>query len=263
MLKPLISIVTVCYNVEDSIIRTLKSVANQTYKNIQFVIVDGLSTDKTINRVKDFFENNDELTYKILSEKDDGIYDAMNKGIFLSKGEWTIFLNSGDEFDDNFVLSSLFDKDDYSSVTGIFGNTRIINNDQTFISIAKNFSAIRIDYRLPFVHQSVLVRTSVLQVNTFDLKFRYAADYNQFLRLYLLNHTFEQSNIVISKYELGGFSDKNIVKYSHDICDSRYLAGVDKKFNTKRMLVVKIKIFLRSITPLKIIEIYRKRKYGS
>jgi glycosyltransferase involved in cell wall biosynthesis len=103
---PLFSIIIVSYNSESLITNTLKSLLNQSYKNYEIIIIDGNSKDKTIKKATNLF-NKDENSYLILKEKDNGIYDAMNKGINLSIGSFIFFLNCGDEFANKFVLENI------------------------------------------------------------------------------------------------------------------------------------------------------------
>ena len=90
--KPLVSIITVCYNSEKTISKTIESIINQTYKNIEFIIIDGKSDDKTLEII-DNYKNN---ISKIISEKDNGIYDAFNKGLNICNGDLIGFVNSDD-----------------------------------------------------------------------------------------------------------------------------------------------------------------------
>ena len=98
---PIISVITVCYNVASTIEKTMLSVLNQTYKNLEYIIIDGNSTDGTVDIIKKYAER---LTFWI-SEPDKGIYDAMNKGIVKATGKFLIFMNAGDQFLNEKVLS--------------------------------------------------------------------------------------------------------------------------------------------------------------
>lgn len=104
MHQPLVSIVTVCYNAADMLSKTIESVSAQSYENIEYIIIDGASTDGT----KQIIQNNIEHIDKFISEKDNGIYDAMNKGTANSSGEWIIFMNAGDTFYDRDTIKDLF-----------------------------------------------------------------------------------------------------------------------------------------------------------
>ncbi|ADE35629.1 glycosyltransferase family 2 protein [Methanohalophilus mahii] len=118
---PLISIVTVCLNSETYLKRTIESILNQSYTNIEYIIIDGGSTDGTIATIKKY---EDSIT-KWVSEPDDGIYDAMNKGIAMSKGEIIYFLNSGDYLYDKSVLYRVATHFLNPRVMGVYGNVEI------------------------------------------------------------------------------------------------------------------------------------------
>lgn len=104
MFSPRLSVVTIVYNNVRDIERTIQSVINQTYSNIEYVIVDGLSNDGTLQVIDQY---KSQIT-KFISEKDEGIYDAMNKGLALATGDYVIFMNSGDEFYDNETVAAVF-----------------------------------------------------------------------------------------------------------------------------------------------------------
>ena len=105
MLKniPLISIITITYNEEKYLEKTIQSVINQNYKNFEYIVIDGNSTDNTVNIIKKYKNNID----CYINEKDSGIYDAMNKGINKANGRWINFMNGGDTFANNSVLKNL------------------------------------------------------------------------------------------------------------------------------------------------------------
>lgn len=99
-----ISVITVCYNCKNEIERTLKSVISQNFQGMEYIIIDGGSTDGTLDLIKKYEKNID----IIISEKDSGIYDAMNKGIQRSNGEWIVCMNAGDEFAAPDILRKVF-----------------------------------------------------------------------------------------------------------------------------------------------------------
>ena len=115
--KNIISIVTVTYNSVHNIEETILSVINQTYQNIEYIIIDGGSVDGTMNIVKKYKNSID----YIVSEKDNGIYDAMNKGIQIASGKWINFLNSGDTFYNKKVIENISFKN-YENHVIIYGN---------------------------------------------------------------------------------------------------------------------------------------------
>ena len=103
MNNPKISVVTVCYNAVDLIEETILSVINQTYRNVEYIIIDGASTDGTVDIINKY---RDKIAY-FVSEPDKGIYDAMNKGIKVATGEWLNFMNAGDVFSSNTIVSEV------------------------------------------------------------------------------------------------------------------------------------------------------------
>ena len=115
-----ISVVTITYNAADVLKRTLDSVLNQTYQHIEHLIVDGASLDDTLEIANDYKDENDEVAAShdviITSAKDKGLYDAMNKAIRLSTGEWINFMNSGDTFYDREVISKVFSNKVYKEI---------------------------------------------------------------------------------------------------------------------------------------------------
>lgn len=110
--KPLISIITVCFNSEKTIRRTIKSVLSQTYTNLEYILVDGDSGDDTVKIIKEYEPQfcAKGITYRLLSEPDKGIYDAMNKGVKLASGDWIAIVNSDDYLVDANVYSEVHSK---------------------------------------------------------------------------------------------------------------------------------------------------------
>lgn len=130
------SIITVCYNNKNGLIRTINSVKTQSYKNFEFIIIDGGSKDGS----KDIIVENQELLSYWCSEYDGGIYQGMNKGIDKAKGEYCLFLNSGDCFAHQDVLKNIFDENDYNESI-LYGNiVRIRNNNKILLTYSSKLT---------------------------------------------------------------------------------------------------------------------------
>ena len=216
-----ISIIIVSLNTKVDFLKTLKSIKKQTYKNYEIVIVDGVSNDGTIKEIKKLKKKN----IKYIIEKDKGIYDAMNKGIKISKGKWLIFMNSGDNFINKNILKKISKKKIGKSDI-LFGDTIIQNNFFNYNSEAKNFTKGTL--LMPFCHQSTLVKRNLLTKFPFDLNYKFSSDFNFFINCYYKNYSFLNLNLKISKVTSGGFSDLNrkkvfkeniniIKKYNHNV----------------------------------------------
>lgn len=172
MSNPKVSVVTVVYNSEQYIERTIKSVVSQTYSNIEYIVIDGGSSDSTIDIVNKYI---DRIQF-FISEKDNGIYDAMNKGIKLSNGEWLIFMNSGDVFFDSNVIKNIFEGKEFpEKIKAIFGDK--IDVKRNYEKYVKSFPIWYIKRNMPCSHQSIFVRTSKKSDILFDLQYKYCADY--------------------------------------------------------------------------------------
>lgn len=198
---PIISIVTIVFNGEKYLEETIQSVINQTYNDIEYIIIDGSSTDGTLEIIKKY-EN--KLDYWI-SEKDNGIYDAMNKGISAATGDWINFMNAGDSFYDNSVLEKVFTQNDLKNIGILYGNHAVKNENKSEI-IHVDVKDYNWKRNIPFCHQSLFVRARLLKSYLFDLQFKIASDYDQFLRLKSKNIQTLYVPVTISCYLDGGIS---------------------------------------------------------
>lgn len=203
---PTISIITVAYNASNTIETTILSVVNQTYPNIEYIIIDGGSTDGTIDIIKKY-EN--KIT-KWISEPDKGIYDAMNKGINLARGEWINFMNCGDSFYENNTLQVISDTIINSKdINVIYGNSIISLDRFKYIVLPKELE--NLSSHLPFCHQCSFVQTSLAKKYPFELKYKFVADYNFFYQLFLKKHIFLYINKPIAYYRIeDGFTASNM-----------------------------------------------------
>jgi glycosyltransferase len=205
--KPLVSIIIATFNAESTLDDAINSVLKQTYSSIELIIVDGLSTDNTINIIKKY--KSDSLHY--VSEKDEGIYDALNKGVKLSNGEWLLFLGADDLIEPNGIsdlmeISCGFDVV-YGNVTDLYPDGKKIKTK------AKDFKIVTFS---PFgCHQSVLMRKDVIEkLNGFNVKYKIVADFDLIQRAYLAKYKFKKSDNFISLFSLSGISSLN---YKTDI----------------------------------------------
>ncbi|MEO6948418.1 MAG: glycosyltransferase family 2 protein [Ginsengibacter sp.] len=177
MVPPKISIITVVYNGANSIGKTIQSVLDQTYQNVELIIIDGGSTDGTIDILTKF--NSDKIIWT--SEPDQGIYDAMNKGIQKSSGDWIYFLGGDDQFYSDQVLESIFLKPFFEDVDFIYGNVKsdafkgLYNGEFDYEKLLqKNIS-----------HQSIFYHRSIfITIGLYNLKYKTHADWDFNLRCY-------------------------------------------------------------------------------
>ena len=200
-----ISVVTVCFNSVDTIEETMLSVLNQTYPDVEYIIIDGGSTDGTVDIIKKYA---DRLAYWI-SEPDKGIYDAMNKGIAVASGDYINFMNTGDSFADKKILEKIFSNYNKNSDI-LYGNV----NYTRFGTIQRVVHPRHLETmkeKMPFNHQASFTKLSYMKKHMFDTKFKIYADYNLFYNgLYHDAINFEYLNLVVANYDLGGLSSGNI-----------------------------------------------------
>lgn len=214
--KPLITIITVCYNSENFIRETIESVLNQTYDNIEYIVVDGNSTDNTLNIIKEY-ETKFNGRMKWISEPDDGIYDAMNKGIELMKGEWINFMNSGDLLINNKIIDRIFvfDNLDLNNIEVIYGDVLVnYNNEFKIKRKAKNIN--KIWKGMICSHQSMFIKNNLIKKLKFNKNNLIVADYEFMLKALKNQANFQYINKVVSEVISGGMSDKKRLKVIKD-----------------------------------------------
>lgn len=202
-----ISVVTICFNESRNIIQTMLSVVNQTYKNIEYIIKDGMSTDNTNEIISNFILYRTDTCIKHLIKKDTGIYDAMNQAIDICTGDWIIFINAGDQFISANVLENIFDKKIYESDI-LYGD--VMTQDISGKSIWKA-NITKMPYKMPFSHQACFIKTELLQKMYFNLNYKIAADYELLLRCYEQQYQFENINCLVALFSLDGVSSTNYV----------------------------------------------------
>lgn len=201
-----ISIITVCYNAVESIQATMLSVLNQTYPNIEYIVIDGGSTDGTVDIIKKY---SDRLDYWI-SEPDKGIYDAMNKGIAAATGDYINFMNAGDTFVSSDTVNkavSLFPE----NVDVVFGDSWSKDRDGTINYVKCNAHPHCLAKGPTYRHGSSFTKTAVHKKIPFDLskieEFKYGLDFNNIFNLFHSGYQFKKIEMPIMVYEIDGTSN--------------------------------------------------------
>lgn len=193
--QPLITVITVVFNDVNNLEATILSVINQTYPNLEYIIIDGNSTDGTVDIIKKY---SNKISYWI-SEPDKGIYDAMNKGIKKATGEWVNFMNSGDTFASNNVIQEIFNNSISEEKKVIYGSVMLIENGTK--RLRKPDPINYMSRHIPFCHQASFTKLDKLY---FDITYRIAADFKMFYDIYKTygkNAFLSKSNIIFAIYE--------------------------------------------------------------
>ena len=196
MEQPLVTVITVCYNAREMLLRTMNSVWAQTYKHVEYVIVDGASTDGALELLEEYGGRIDHW----VSESDKGIYDAMNKGVSMAKGKWVIFMNAGDCFADNHVLENVF---------SVPRQADVIYGDVVKGGVVKKASSPRYAHRMFFSHQCVFVKIESLKALPYDISHKMSADFKQMKQLWVAGKQFLQLDFPIADFDVQGVSNTN------------------------------------------------------
>lgn len=207
--QPLVSIVTVCYNEQHTIHKVIDSVLTQTYTGFEYIIQDGESTDETqaiILSYKEKFEQAN-IPFFFYSEKDQGLYDAMNKAVSHCNGHWINFMNADDSFYNSNVLDAIFLNKTYDQTSLLYGDAIELEFGEAY-AFTKCFD--QIEKRMPFSHQSVFVKKELLLKHPFNLNYKIGADYDFLLTLYKEGVCFEDVGLTVCVISKDGISSVNL-----------------------------------------------------
>ena len=202
-----ISIVTVCFNSESTVRDTIESVLDQDYSNIEYIIIDGASTDKTIDIINEYSNN----IKTIFSEPDKGIYDAMNKGVQISSGDSVGILNSDDIFSHTRVISDIVKIIKDTNVDAVYGDLVVVGRKKTS-SIIRNYSSKyfrkwKIRFGLILPHPTFYVKRSLFdKLGFYKINYRVAADFELITRFLTNGITLVRNPDVMVKMRQGGIS---------------------------------------------------------
>lgn len=188
------SIITCTYNAESVLQRTLDSVLEQTYSHVEHIIVDGASTDATLDRVEAYKQKSDAEDWchevRVKSEPDRGLYDAMNKGIQRATGQYVLFLNAGDTFPSadtlELVAESVGEGEEPPAV--LYGDTDVVDNDGHFLRHRRLSPPRRLTWRsfmkgMLVCHQAFYARTDLAKATPYNLHYRFSADVDWCIRI--------------------------------------------------------------------------------
>lgn len=204
-----LSVITVTYNAEKTLERTVASVKEQTYPFIQHVIVDGNSADGTI----DIIRRHANKKMKWVSEPDKGLYYAMNKAAVLADGDYLCFLNAGDTFHSDETVGWLMSDIEFNLKPDIiYGETAIVDDEGKFLHMRRLRAPERLDYKsfkkgMLVCHQSFIVRKRLFE--PYDTSYRFSSDFDWAICMMKKSTDIFNSNIIIANYLNEGLTTKN------------------------------------------------------
>lgn len=203
---PKISVITVVYNDVNNIAQTIESYLAQTWVNKEYIIIDGKSTDGTVSIIEKY---SDQIDFWC-SEPDEGMYDALNKGISRAIGDWIIVLNSGDYFAGKDSLSKAMTFCELNGIDVLYGDSIKIEGERAIEVIASD-NVKELSFHPIFRHGSSIIRSVVQKNNLFDISKKsflgYALDWELLHRLYKAGYTFKKVDVFIECYRQEGMSN--------------------------------------------------------
>lgn len=206
---PKFSIITVTYNAGAVLEDTIQSVITQTYRNVEYIIVDGGSKDHTLDIINRYREH----IHTLVSEPDKGLYDAMNKGIRLATGDYLCFLNAGDELHEDDTLQLMV-----HSITGtelpdvLYGETAIVDEEGHFLRMRRLSAPEDLNWKsfkdgMLVCHQAFFPRRELAE--PYDLRYRFSADFDWCIRIMKKSHTLHNTHLTLIDYLNEGITTRN------------------------------------------------------
>ena len=210
MATPVISVITVCYNAEKEIVATLQSVKEQTFTEYEYIIIDGASKDKTLEVIS----QSGVTPTHLISERDKGIYDAMNKALALAKGEYLMFLNAGDSLYSANTLQQIADVAN-GNPDVIYGDTAIVDADRNYLHPRKlrppkNLTSNSFKNGMLVCHQAFLPKRELAM--PYDMAYRFSSDFDWCVKILSKSKTCTQIEGFIVNYLQEGATTRNHIK---------------------------------------------------
>jgi glycosyltransferase involved in cell wall biosynthesis len=204
-MQPKLSVITIVYNNVKDIERTMLSVLNQSYPQLEYIVIDGASKDGTQKVIEKY---RDKIT-RYLSEPDHGIYDAMNKGLALATGDYVLFMNSGDEIYSPDTVTDVFDNQNSADI--YYGETEMYNEKwesqgQRRHCAPENFNWRSFKYGMSVGHQAIYIKRSITE--PYDLQYKYSSDIDWIIKAAKKASSIVNTHMYVAKYLVGGMSKK-------------------------------------------------------
>jgi len=209
--QPLISIITVVFNGAKFLEETIKSIASQTYQNIEYIIIDGGSTDGTIDIIKKY----ESKITKWISESDKGIYYAMNKGLKMASGDYVWFMNAGDVIYSRQTLEDILKISSENTVDVYYGETEEIDEQGNLVGMRRLKAPEKLTWKslsmgMIVCHQSIIIRKKLC--DEYNIKYRISADIDWIINALKKSKNIVNTHLILSKFQHGGLSRNNIMK---------------------------------------------------
>jgi glycosyltransferase involved in cell wall biosynthesis len=208
---PKFSIITVTYNAEKVLEDTIQSVIFQTYRNVEYIIVDGASKDHTLDIVNKYHNR----INKVISEPDKGLYDAMNKGIQLATGNYLCFLNAGDKFHDSETLQKIVHTLKGQELPDvIYGETAIVDEEGHFLHMRRLSAPAHLNWKsfkqgMLVCHQAFFANRELAINHLYDLQYRFSADFDWCIRIMKKAKCLHNTRLTLIDYLNEGMTTKN------------------------------------------------------
>jgi glycosyltransferase involved in cell wall biosynthesis len=238
MKKIKISVVTVVYNGEKYLEETIQSVLNQTYPNIEYIIIDGGSTDGTVDIIKKY---EDKIDYWI-SEPDRGIYDAMNKGIRIASGEYIGILNADDWYEVDTLERVVYAISNNRDIDIFYGLIRFIKDNKEFRIECQNHNFI-FDKMIP--HPTCFIKKDTYKkLNYYDISYKVASDYDFLIRAKISNYKFYQITEVLTNFRIGGISSSTKIGAIESLKIKRKYKLIDYRHYILKVIFFKLRSYI-------------------
>ena len=208
-LHPKFSIITVTYNAGTTLEDTIQSVITQTYRNLEYIIIDGGSKDRTLEIIEQYRPH----IHKVICEPDKGLYDAMNKGIKQATGDYICFLNAGDELHEDDTLLLMVHSITESTLPDVlYGETAIVDEEGHFVRMRRLSAPEHLTWKsfksgMLVCHQAFFARRDLAE--PFDLRYRFSADFDWCIRIMKKSQTLHNTHLTLIDYLNEGMTTRN------------------------------------------------------